>query len=56
MKLIINFLCELRLDRELMECVHMNVTSAANSQSQHRASVIHFSQRASEIQNLFVKV
>ncbi len=25
MKLIVNFLCQLRLDPELMECVHMNV-------------------------------
>ncbi len=40
-------------DPEFVEHVHM--TSLANSQSQHRASVIHFSlERASEIQKYFV--
>ncbi len=44
MKLIINFLCQLRLEPELMDArAHECVTSAAISQSQHKASVINFS-------------
>ncbi len=53
MKLIINFLCQLRLDPELMERVHMDVTSVADSQSQHRASVIHFSRDSQRYSKLF---
>ncbi len=55
LKLIINFLCQLRLDSELMERMHMNVWHQQRTANHSTASVIHFSERASEIQNLFVK-
>ncbi len=56
MKLIINFLCQLRLDPELMERVHMNVWHQWQT-ANHNTEQVWFTsrERASEIQNSFVK-
>ncbi len=60
MKLIISFLCQLRLWSWVCgACAHECVTSAANSQShasQHRASVIHFSREPARSKTLLLKV
>ncbi len=57
MKLIINFLCQLRLDPELMERVHMNVWHQRWT-ANHNAEQVWFTSRdrASEIQTLLLKV
>ncbi len=56
MKLIINFLYQLRLDPELMERVHMNVWHQRRT-ANHNTEQVWFTsrERASEIQNSFVK-
>ncbi len=56
MKLIINFLCQLRLDPEFMEHVHMNVWPQRWT-ANHNTEQVWFTsrERASEIQNSFVK-
>ncbi len=56
MKLIIKFLCQLRLDPELMERVHMNVWHQRQTDN-HNTEQVWFTscERASEIQNTFVK-
>ncbi len=56
MKLIINFLCQLRLDPELMERVHMNVWHQWRT-ANHNTEQVWFTsrERASEIQNSFIK-
>ncbi len=53
MKLIINFLCQLRLDPELIEHMHMNQLRTAN----HNTEQVWLTscERANEIQNYFVK-
>ncbi len=52
MKRIINFLCALRLDPELMERVHMNVCDIIGEQP---ITTEQAHERASEIQHSFVK-
>ncbi len=56
MNLIINILCQLRLDPELMERVHMNVWHQRRT-ANHNTEQVWFTshERASEIQNSFVK-
>ncbi len=49
MKMIINFLCQLRLDPELTEHVHMNM-------GHHRRTANHNTERAREIQKSLLKV
>ncbi len=56
MMLIINFLCQLGLDPELMKRVHMNVWHHWQTANHNTEQVCLTSrERASEIQNLFVK-
>ncbi len=57
MKLIINFLCQLRLDPELMERVHvMNVWHQRRTANHNTEQVrLTSRERASEIQISFVK-
>ncbi len=56
MKLIINFLSQLKLDPELMEHVHMNVWHQRWTANHNTDQVwLTSRERASEIQNLFVK-
>ncbi len=52
MMLIINFLCQLRLDPELMERVHMNVWHQRRTANHNTEQA---RERASKIQNSFVK-
>ncbi len=56
MKLIINFLCQLRLDPELMERTHINVWHLLRT-ANHNTEQVWFPtrERPSEIQNYFVK-
>ncbi len=58
MKLNMYILCLLRLDPELMEPsrAHEFVTSAANSQSQHRASLVNFSREPARFKTCLLKV
>ncbi len=57
MKLIISFLCQLRLDPELMERMHMNVWHQRRT-ANHNTEQVWFTsrERASEIQNSLLKV
>ncbi len=56
MKLFGNFLCQRRLDPELMECVHMNVWHQQRT-ANHNTEQVWFTshERASKTQNSFVK-
>ncbi len=56
MKLIINFLYQVMLDPEFVERVHMNVWHQQWT-ANHNTEQVRFTshERASEIQNLFVK-
>ncbi len=57
MKLIINFLCRLRLDPELMERVHMIVWHHRLTANHNTEQVwLTSRERNSEIQNSFLKV